>query len=171
MRLARFTDYAIRMCLYLGAHQERLVSIAEAAEAHGLSHGNFMKVAQQLVEGGFVESVRGRSGGIRLARPASEIRIGELARFMEGDAPMADCASCTLRSACGLIGALEAAKDAFYASLDRLSLADAILARPGTLALLRAASGDEAPAGGRPTASAARRATARRANRSVAAAG
>ncbi len=140
MHLSKFTDYALRVCLYLGAHQERVVPISEMARAHDLSQSNLMKVVNQLVDGGFLQSTRGRSGGVALARPAAEIRIGEVARFMEGDHALVDCSSCILRGSCGLVRGLKEAKTAFYQSLDRLSLADAVLAHPRTLSILLGAT-------------------------------
>ncbi|WP_417719625.1 RrF2 family transcriptional regulator [Salipiger sp.] len=136
MRLSKFTDYAVRVCLYLGAHQGRTVPISEIAEAHGLSQSNLMKVVNQLVDGGFLRSVRGRSGGIALARPPAEIRMGEVTRHMEGDTAMVDCSTCILKGSCGIVRALKEAKAAFYQSLDRLSLADSVLAHPRTLPIL-----------------------------------
>lgn len=142
MRLSRFSDYALRACLYLGAHEGRVVPISEIVRAHGLSQNNLMKVVTMLVEGGILRSVRGRNGGVALARPAAEIRVGEIVRLMEGDAAMVDCSTCLLRGQCGLVRALKEAKDAFYAALDRHDLAEALRARPGTLALLLGAGPD-----------------------------
>lgn len=140
MNLSKFTDYALRVCLYLGAHQDRVVPISEMSRAHGVSQSNLMKVVNQLVDGGFLKSTRGRSGGVALARPAAEIRVGEVARFMEGDDPLVDCSSCILRGSCGLVRGLKEAKDAFYQSLDSFSLADSVLAHPRTLSILLGAA-------------------------------
>ncbi|QQA42222.1 RrF2 family transcriptional regulator [Pelagovum pacificum] len=142
MHLTKFTDYALRSCLYLAAHPERLVNIAEISKAHRLSHPNLMKVVRKLVDGGFLQSTRGRSGGISLARPAEEIRVGELARYMEGDTQMVDCSTCILLGSCGLVRGLNEAKMAFYKSLDRFSLADAVGAHPRTLPILRGAAAE-----------------------------
>lgn len=139
MHLSKFTDYALRVCLYLGAHQDRLVPISEITQAHGLSQSNLMKVVSQLVDGGFLNSTRGRSGGVRLSRPASEIHIGEIVRHMEGDGKIVDCSTCLLQGACGLVRTLREAKEAFYQSLDRVSLADSVLSNPKTLPLLQGA--------------------------------
>ncbi|MCB1490878.1 MAG: Rrf2 family transcriptional regulator [Rhodobiaceae bacterium] len=136
MHLSKFTDYALRVCLYLGAHQDRRVPISEIARAHDLSQSNLMKVVNQLVDGGYLKSTRGRAGGVELSRPAAEIRVGDIARYMEGDSKLVDCSTCILRGACGLVRALAEAKNAFYQSLDRFSLADAVLAHPRTLSLL-----------------------------------
>ena len=78
MQLTRFTDYAIRVLLHAGARDEGLSSIAEIARTYRISKNNIMKVAQDLGRAGFLTNVRGRNGGIKLARPASEIRIGDV---------------------------------------------------------------------------------------------
>ncbi|WP_158964950.1 RrF2 family transcriptional regulator [Chachezhania sediminis] len=140
MHLSKFTDYALRVCLYLGAHQDRLVPISEIAEAHKLSQSNLMKVVNQLVNGGFVQSTRGRSGGVALARSAADIRVGDVVRYMEGETRLVDCASCILLGACGLVAGLKEAKVAFYDALDRYSLADGILSHPRTLPILQGAA-------------------------------
>lgn len=142
MRLSKFTDYAVRICLYLTAHEQRLVSISEIAQAHQLSQSNLMKVVQQLVEGGYLRSVRGRLGGVQVARPASEIRVGEVIRYMEGDTQLVDCKSCILQGSCGLVRVLHEAKLAFYDSLDRFTFADALTAHPRTLNTLLGAMPD-----------------------------
>ncbi|MCA8881297.1 MAG: Rrf2 family transcriptional regulator [Rhodobacteraceae bacterium] len=137
MHLSKFTDYALRVCLYLGAHQERRVPISEIAQAHRLSQSNLMKVVNQLVDGGFLKSTRGRTGGVQLARPAAELRVGEVVRYIEGDTNLVDCSSCILVGACGLVRALKGAKEAFYQSLDQFSVADAVLAHPRSLSILQ----------------------------------
>lgn len=136
MRLSRFTDYALRACLYLAANDDRLVPISEITKAHGLSHANLMKVVQRLVEGGILESTRGRRGGVTLARPAEDIATGEVVRVMEGDMFLVDCAGCLLEANCGLVRTLAMARRAFYATLDAVSLRDAVGAHPRTLELL-----------------------------------
>ena len=136
MRLSRFSDYALRAALYLAAHEGRLAPIAEIARAHDLSQSNLMKVVNMLVDGGVLRSVRGRNGGVALARPGAEIRVGEIVRLMENDGPLVDCTACLLRGSCGLVRALREAENAFYASLDRFTLAEVLRARPGTLDLL-----------------------------------
>ncbi|MCA8884809.1 MAG: Rrf2 family transcriptional regulator [Rhodobacteraceae bacterium] len=145
MKLSKFSDYAVRVCLYLGAHQGRAVPISEIARAHDVSHGNLMKVVQILVESGFLKSIRGRSGGVRLARSAADIRLGQIVRQMEGDDRLVDCSSCILQNNCGVVAALFQAKVAFYQALDKHSLADAILASGKTLPILQAAA-ESAPA-------------------------
>ncbi|OSZ63226.1 Rrf2 family transcriptional regulator [Sphingomonas sp. IBVSS1] len=135
MRLTRYTDFALRVLLYLGRQPDRLASIAGIATAYGVSQNHLMKVVSDLASAGYVETVRGRGGGIRLARPASEIMIGALVRHTEDDLDLVDCASCLIAPACGLTGMFDEALAAFLAVLDGYSLADA-LARKGDFAHL-----------------------------------
>jgi len=130
MRLTRYTDYAMRVLLYLGARQERLCGIAEIAQAYAISQNHLMKVVNDLVHAGYVQSVRGRAGGIRLARPAGEINVGALVRHTEDDFDLVDCGSCVIAPACGLTSVLDEALLAFLKVLDGYSLAD-LLARRG----------------------------------------
>lgn len=135
MRLTRYTDFALRVLLYLGREPGRLASIAEVSRAYGVSQSHLMKVVSDLVGAGYVESVRGRSGGIRLARPASEIMIGPLVRHTEADFDLVECGSCLIATACGLSSMFDEALAAFLRVLDGYSLADA-LARKGDFAHL-----------------------------------
>lgn len=129
MRLTRYTDLAMRVLLYLGREPDRLTSIAEIARGYAISQNHLMKVVSDLVGLGLVESVRGRSGGIRLGRPASEINLGSLVRRTENDFDLADCGSCVIAPACGLTGVLNEALGAFLSVLDRYSLADLLALR------------------------------------------
>lgn len=135
MRLTRYTDFALRVLLYLGREPDRLVSIQDVSRAYGVSQSHLMKVVSDLVGAGYVESVRGRSGGIRLARPVSEIMIGPLVRHTEADFDLVECGSCLIAPACGLTSMFDEALAAFLAVLDGYSLADA-LARKGDFAYL-----------------------------------
>lgn len=130
MRLTRYTDFAMRVLLYLGRHPEKLYSIADVARAYGVSQNHLMKVVSDLVSAGYVESVRGRSGGIRLGRPPSEINVGALVRDTEEDFDLVGCGTCIISPACGLTSVLDEALEAFLAVLDRYTLAD-VLARKG----------------------------------------
>ncbi len=130
MRLTRYTDFAMRVLLYLGRNPEQLYSIAEVARAYDVSQNHLMKVVSDLVGAGYIESVRGRNGGIRLGRAPSEINVGSLVRHTEDDFDLVGCGSCIIAPACGLSGVLDEAMVAFMAVLDRYSLAD-VLARKG----------------------------------------
>lgn len=130
MHLTRYTDYALRTLLYLGKQPGRLCSIADVANSYAISQNHLMKVVSDLVGAGYLESVRGRNGGIRLGKPADEINVGALVRHTEDDLDLVDCASCIIGPACGLTGVLDEALLAFLAVLDRYTLAD-VLARQG----------------------------------------
>ena len=124
MRLTRFSDYAVRVMLYLAAHPDRLCSIGEIAKAYEISQNHLMKVVSDLAASGYVEALRGRHGGLRLARPASEISVGQMIRHTEGAIDLVGCAECKLGSACALPDPLDQALNAFFGVLERYSLAD-----------------------------------------------
>ena len=124
MRLTRYTDYAIRVLLYLGAQPEKVCSISEIARAYGISQNHLMKVAHDLGKAGYVEGVRGRSGGIRLVKPADRINVGDVVRRMGEGFELVECGTCVIAPACGLTGVLDEALAAFMAILDRYTLAD-----------------------------------------------
>ena len=130
MRLTRYTDFALRVLLYLGRVPDRLASIPEIARAYGVSQSHMMKVVSDLVSAGYLESVRGRNGGIRLARSPAAIMIGPLVRHTEADFDLVECGACLVAPACGLTSMFDEALAAFMAVLDSYSLADA-MARKG----------------------------------------
>jgi len=137
MKLTLFTDYAMRVLFYLAARPDRLCSIAEVARAYGISQNHLMKVVNQLARAGYVESVRGRFGGIRLGKAPEAINVGALVRETEDGFDLVDCASCAIAPACGLTGVLKEALCAFLVVLDRYTLAD-LMARREDLAQLLA---------------------------------
>ena len=137
MRLTRYTDYAMRVRLYVGQREPELCGIGEIARAYAISQNHLMKVVNDLVNAGYLQSVRGRTGGVRLARPASEINIGAVIRHTEEDFDLADCGACLIARGCGLTGALHEALLAFMKVLDGYSLAD-ILAKKGDFSHLLA---------------------------------
>ena len=129
MRLTVYTDYALRLLMYVAVKDDGLATINEVAASYGISKNHLMKVAHQLGLAGYVETVRGRSGGLRLARPAASIRLGDVVRHTEQDFALVPCfdpanAECAIRSCCSLKGALHRAMAAFIAVLDGYSLAD-----------------------------------------------
>lgn len=124
MRLTLHTDYALRVLIYLNAHPQRLCSISEISRAYGVSHNHMMKVVNALAKAGFVAAVRGRGGGVRLARPATETSIGSVVREMEDGFELVDCASCVIAPGCGLTRLLGQASAAFLAVLDNCTLAE-----------------------------------------------
>lgn len=134
MQLTQQTDFALRLLIVLARRADEPLSIAAFAEDQGLSYNHMAKVGQALVRAGYVESVRGRAGGVRLARPAEAIRIGDVVRDLEPRLAAADCAACRLSGNCGLNGLLGEAMGAFLATLDGKTLADmAIPLVPATL--------------------------------------
>ncbi|TAJ32283.1 MAG: Rrf2 family transcriptional regulator [Reyranella sp.] len=135
MRLTRYTDYAMRVLLYLGAQPDRVCSIGEIAKAYGISQNHLMKVAHDLGKAGYVEGVRGRSGGIRLAKPADRINVGAVVRQTEEGFELVECGSCLIAPACGLTGVLAEALAAFMTVLDRYTLADLLKKRGKLLRL------------------------------------
>ena len=144
MRLTVFSDYTLRVLMYLALDRTRLATIPEIAAAYGISGNHLTKVVHQLARAGIVESVRGKGGGIRLARAPEDIRLGEIVRASEGDAPIVECLSgdphaCRIAAPCRLKGILVSAFDALYDSLDQHTLAD-LVAKPRALthALTRA---------------------------------
>lgn len=124
MRLTRYTDYAMRVLIHLAARPDELCSIGEISRAYGISQNHLMKVVNDLAREGFIASSRGRSGGIRLGRPAGEINVGAVVRHTEEGFELVDCGSCVIAPACGLNGILNQALAAFMAVLDRYTLAD-----------------------------------------------
>ncbi|HEY0522451.1 MAG TPA: Rrf2 family transcriptional regulator [Stellaceae bacterium] len=137
MRLTVHTDYALRTLLYLGLHGERLGSIRAIAQAYDISENHLTKVVHRLGRGGFVNTVRGRGGGIRLARPPAAIRIGDVVRRTEEDMALVECFgsanTCRITADCRLRGAFDEALRAFLAVLDGYTLAD-LLGAPEMLA-------------------------------------
>lgn len=121
--------------MYLAVHTDRLSSIREIATAYGISENHLMKIIHRLALGGFIETIRGRGGGMRLARPASAIRIGDVVRHTEEDMALVGClqsggakdtAPCLLADACRLRGALGEALGSFMTVLDGYTLADVV---------------------------------------------
>lgn len=137
MRLTRYTDYALRVLLYAGARPERVCSIGEMAVAYRVSRNHLMKVVHALVRAGYLTSVRGRTGGVRLARPAAQINVGEVIRHTEDGFDLVDCGSCVIAPACGLTGALAQALSAFMAVLDGYSIEDLLGKRDALLVLFQ----------------------------------
>lgn len=128
MRLTTMTDYALRLLMYLAQRPGRLCTIAEAAQAHGISQAHLMKVTHHLGLFGWIETVRGKGGGMRLARAPHEIALGEVVRDMEPDFHLVECFgtgnACVLTGQCSLNGVLRSALDDFLARLDGVTLAD-----------------------------------------------
>lgn len=130
MHITQHTDYALRVLIFLAANDHRLPTIQEISERFDVSRSHLMKVVNQLIRNGFVEGVRGKGGGLRLARPAAGIMIGEVVRRTETDLALVECFSdashCLLTGNCNLKGVFATALEAFLASLDQVSLAQVL---------------------------------------------
>ncbi|MDC8786416.1 RrF2 family transcriptional regulator [Roseateles koreensis] len=144
MRLTTMTDYALRMLIYLGQHPERLCTTAEIAQAYAISESHLTKITHQLGLGGWISTVRGKGGGMRLALPPEDIGLGELVRAVEPDFALVECLgtgnTCSLTQRCALTGIFNNALAAFLAQLDGHSLADLLppqLPRVGVVAALK----------------------------------
>jgi Rrf2 family nitric oxide-sensitive transcriptional repressor len=129
MRLTAYSDYSLRLLMYLAVRTERLSTINEVAASYGMSVNHLMKVAHQLGQAGYIETVRGRNGGLRLKLPADRINLGEVLRHTEPDMDIVPCfqpdnEECPLRRACALKIALQRARQAFLAVLDEYSIGD-----------------------------------------------
>jgi Rrf2 family transcriptional regulator, nitric oxide-sensitive transcriptional repressor len=130
MRLTAMTDYALRLLMYLGQHPDRLCTIAEVAQAHGLSEAHLMKITHQLGVTGWITTVRGKGGGMCLAVAPEAINLGEFVRSVEPDFHLVEClterAECHLLGHCRLAGVFSQALEAFMQSLDSKTLADVL---------------------------------------------
>ena len=141
MKLTTFSDYTLRVLMYLALNRERLATIPEIAAAYEISENHLMKVVHQLARSGVIESVRGKGGGIRLAREPEEIRIGQIVRVSEGAAPIVEClsgdtATCRIAPVCKLTAVLSRAFETLYATLDETTLADLVCSPRDLRALL-----------------------------------
>jgi len=129
MRLTAYSDFSLRLLMYLAIRTESLATIPQIAAAYRISANHLMKVVHKLGQAGYIETVRGRGGGMRLARPADQIGLGELVRLTEPDLEIVPCfraenADCPLWRACRLKSALSRAQLAFLSVLDEYTLAD-----------------------------------------------
>lgn len=142
MRLTLYTDYSLRVLLFLGAKEpEALSTIKEISDAYGISKNHLMKVSHELGKMGYVETIRGRGGGIRLAKRPEEIGIGEVVRQTEEDFYLVDCFNpesigCVISPVCNLKGALNKALHAYITVLDEYKLSDFLHNKQEIAALL-----------------------------------
>jgi len=145
MRLSTFSDYSLRVLMYLGGRDDRLVTIAEIAAGHGISKSHLMKVVHQLGLSGHIETVRGKGGGIRLARSPRDIVVGDVIRQSESDFALAECfagdATCRIKGACCLPAILNEALSAMFLVLDGYTLADLLRAPHGLVPAIRSETG------------------------------
>jgi Rrf2 family nitric oxide-sensitive transcriptional repressor len=141
MRLTVYTDYSLRVLMYLAVHPEPRPTIAEIASSYGVSRNHLMKVVHALGLEGYIETLRGKHGGLRLARAPEEIVLGDVVRRTEPDLALLPCfdpvnAPCAITPACRLRGALHQAQAAFLKVLDGYSLADLVQNRSALAQLL-----------------------------------
>lgn len=134
MQLKLYTDYSLRVLIYLALQRGRMVNISEIAGHYGISRNHLVKVVHNLARGGFIRSRRGKGGGLELARDPAEIVVGSVVRYTEGALLPAECFDaennrCVISGACGLAAVLQKACDSFLATLDRYTLADLVVER------------------------------------------
>jgi Rrf2 family transcriptional regulator, nitric oxide-sensitive transcriptional repressor len=134
VQLTYYTDYSLRVLMYLAIQRNRMVNISEIAERYGISRNHLVKVVHNLARGGFIKSYRGKGGGIELARDPHQINIGEVVRYTEGPLKPVECFDvernrCVIANACGLAPVIAEACDRFFATLDRYTLSDLVKRR------------------------------------------
>lgn len=135
MRLSEYTDYTLRVLMYCAAHRDRLVTIGELAEHHGLSKNHLMKVVNDLARQGLIETTRGRGGGLRLLADPETLRIGDVVRATETDFRLVECFdpatnACTLTPRCRLKHLFGDALAGYFRALDGATLADVTRGQP-----------------------------------------
>lgn len=138
MQLKRYTDYALRVLIYLGLHAEEVVSVNRVATAYGISRNHLLKVMQGLSEQQLIRTFRGKHGGMQLAAAPQDINVGRVVAHMEGDSPLVDCRepACPILPACELNHVLYQAQQAFIDSLHQHTLADLLRDRLQLVRLL-----------------------------------
>lgn len=128
MRLTRFTDYSLRVLIFLGIQQDGLSTIKQIADHYDISKNHLMKVVYELNQLGYIETVRGKNGGMRLNQEPDSINLGALVRRTENDLDLVECFSdgnqCVITSACRLKSILGEALNAFIGVLDQYTLSD-----------------------------------------------
>lgn len=131
MRLTLYTDYALRVLMLLALEPAQLHTIEEVARRYDISRNHLMKIVQTLAQAGFIESLRGRGGGLRLGQPAEDISLGAVVRITEDGFALVECFdkernSCVVSPVCGLRSPLDEALRAFLAVLDSYTIADLV---------------------------------------------
>jgi len=129
MRLTLYTDYSLRVLLYLAFHPDKVVTITELADFYKISRNHLVKVVHELGLSGYILTTRGKRGGIRLARLAEQIVIGEVVRHTEPDFDLLECLNpdidqCVITNTCKLKSVLFTARGNFLSELDKYTLAD-----------------------------------------------
>ncbi len=138
MHLTRYSDYSLRVLMYLAVKAPRMGTIEEISEAYGISRGHLMKVVRHLGALGLIDTLRGRRGGLQLARAPAEIGVGDVIRRTEENLALVECfrdgGTCPIQDACALRRAFQEALEAFLDVLDGYTLADLVSRRRGRLA-------------------------------------
>ena len=132
MQLTRYTDYSLRVLIYLSLHQDKLVTIEEITEYYHISRNHLMKVVHDLSLKGFIETTRGKHGGMKLASAPDQILIGDVVRRMEPSLNIVECVTvdnevCRVAPICSLKSVLDQALENFLSHLDQYTLADATI--------------------------------------------
>ena len=141
MKLTTFTDYSLRVLIYVAATPDGRATRGEIAKGYGISENHLVKIVHLLGREGILLNTRGRGGGLALARPPREINVGQVVRLTEGGDVPAECFTednpCAIAPVCRLAGVLDEAMKAFYGVLDRYTLADLVHNRPRIASILR----------------------------------
>ena len=131
MQLTLYTDYSLRVLIYLGLRRDRLSTVSEIAQSYGISRNHLVKVVHNLSTLGFIVSTRGKGGGLSLARAPEQINIGDVVRNTEQNFNIVECfdgknRNCPITAVCRLKGVLGDAANAFLRVLDGHTLADVL---------------------------------------------
>jgi Rrf2 family nitric oxide-sensitive transcriptional repressor len=150
LRLTQYSNFALRTLQFLALRAPGIVTVDEVARAHGISRAHLVKVAYDLGQRGYVETLRGRNGGMRLARKAEDISVGEIIRWTEAPLELVECFNpdtntCPIQGHCHLSRGIQRALRAFLSVLDDLTVADITLNRGTLLGLLDAKTGESSP--------------------------
>lgn len=141
MQITTFSDYCLRILIYLAVSDEDRASSRQIAEQYDISVHHIAKAAKWLTREGYLSATKGKGGGLTLAKPANEISIGAVIRKAEAGSGLVECmrtgGKCAIGGACGLSAILDDAREAFYEILDRRTLSDAVVKRQGIARLLR----------------------------------
>lgn len=129
MKLTSYTDYSLRLLMYVAVNDDRLVSIREVSEVFAISRNHLMKIVHELGKGGYLKTVRGKNGGFRLGMAAKDINLGKLIRYTEDDLNVVECfdekdSDCKIIEHCMLAGVLQMALNSFFEVLDGHTLED-----------------------------------------------
>ena len=130
MNITRFTDYSLRVLIFVAVHNDKLATIQQIADKYGISKNHLMKVVQELSAQGYLESIRGKNGGIRLKHRAELINLGQVVRLNEQSSVLVECFGennqCVITPSCQLKKILADAMECFFNHLDQFTLADLV---------------------------------------------